>query len=152
MRAFLIPLAMLTLGLPLVSGLAPVAPTSEGAQEELSELGKSMEILNKGQRQLRKLTADPIANREALLGVLTQMEGAVVKALSLAPPSSVTDKVAKADRPVWLVRYKLTMARLLQAILSMQEGVHAGDVAAVAGASALIDATKQAGHEGFRDL
>lgn len=147
----------LVLGLTALGKSLPLPPTSGAASSSIapgqaSGLAETMEVLNQSQRQLRKLVADPVANREPLLEVLSKMESAAIAALAQPPAASISDKITKAERPVWLVRYKRTMARLLQAILTMQEAVHVGDSAAVAKANEEIGAVKQAGHEGFRDL
>ena len=143
----------------VVFAFAPTLPLrldpgrpQDSTEQDKTPLQQAMESLNRGQRGLRKLVSDPVANQQELLDTLTKMEHAVLAALGELPPDPGDEKVPQTERALWHVSYKQTLARLLQAVLSMQYATLQGDVEALGSGYDEISAVKQVGHERFRDL
>ena len=118
--------------------------------EDPSNLQQAMKSLNAGQRGLRKLVADPVANKDAITGLLTDMENAILGALKEAPPRP--DSLTDAELPLFKVRFKRTLASLLQQVLAMEEATLQGDAEALKAAYDELGKVKKSGHTNFRDL
>ncbi|MCA8980932.1 MAG: hypothetical protein H6831_03795 [Planctomycetes bacterium] len=113
-----------------------------------SALHEAMETLKGAQRSVKKLMGDPVANEAKLMEALHSMEGAALTALGQTPaaPEGVTGKALELHN----IGYKSEMAKLLQTILGMQTATLNGDSAALESGYEELNATKKAGHDGYK--
>ncbi len=140
----LIPLLIAPIGFVGASGW-----TAHGAQEE-SPMGEAMGVLKKEQRSLRKLIADPAANEEAILTSLRKMERATLTAIAEAPPHP--EALSGKKLALYNVGYRQTMATMLGTLLNMQKAALGGDGAALKKGYDELNASKEAGHQEYRDF
>jgi hypothetical protein len=145
-----IALLALTAALPLFT--ASAAPLESGSVLEFgdddSPLHEAMESLKGGQRAVKKLIADPVANHDELMATLRSMESATMTALASTPkaPEDLSGKALE----LFNVDFKSEIATLLQNILALQTATLNGDAAALASGYEALSATKKSGHDKFR--
>lgn len=138
------PLALYA-AVPEAQGFAGQDPVAEDGPTPLQE---AMGVLQGNQRKLRKLVADPAANKEALTGALVAMEGACLTAI--ANPPTPRDPVAGDELAAWVVRYKILMTSTLDSVLQMQAATLQGDAEALGAAYSTLNQKKKLGHDSFQ--
>ncbi len=124
-------------------------PAQEAAPA--TALHDAMETLQANQRVLKKLIADPAANRDELLETLHAMQDAAFFALGESPPSEpeALDETALA---LWHVGYKRTMLQLADTILFLEQATLEGNGEALSEGYAKLSESKKTGHDNYRDL
>lgn len=135
-------LAALPIGFALTSA-APAATSDEALHD-------SMVVLQKGQRAIKKMLADPEANQRELLGKLGEMEAAVVVALG-EPAWPAPEGLEGVDAGLFEVGYKRTLVELLDSTLALQEATLKGDAEAAKAAYEQMSSLKKSGHTEYRD-
>ena len=147
----LIPIACLA---PLSLGLDPSAPTkgqdakASSAKEGPTPFQEAMGQLQRGQRSLRKLVADPNTHRDALMESLTGMEAALL--VCIANPPAPGDKVPADGHALWVVHAKASLTKTLSSVLDCQEATLKGDGEALSAAYNSLKQHKKDGHESFQ--
>ena len=145
-------LALAAVVVPVTLAMRPAAdPTSAPQDNEAQEptpLQRSMGILQRHQRSLRKLVKDPVASKVKLTKALGEMEGAILVGLQNLP--SPREGMKPEEVALWHVGYKQTMVTLLSSVLEMQKATLEGDAAALGAAAKALGQTKKAGHESYQ--
>lgn len=137
-RTLLIPL--------LVAGLAAgTALTSSPQDDEPTPLQEAMGGLQKGQRAMRRMVKDPVANEDALLGTISQMQGHALRAFSLPP-----DPPDGEDARAWRIGFQRSQLQVLDALLETELAVHGGDAQAAQAGYARLGEIKKAGHDKYQ--
>ncbi len=138
------PLALYA-AVPAAQGFAVQDPAADEGPTPLQE---AMGVLQGNQRKLRKLVADPAANKEALIGALGAMESACLT--SIANPPTPRDPAARDEQAAWMVRYKILMTSTLDNVLQMQAATLAGDAEALGAAYSTLNQKKKLGHDTYQ--
>ena len=137
------------LALLLAFPIAPILPAQEkgGHKEPETELGKSMEKINRAWRKLRKQAADSASNTSSLELVATINAG-LEKALTLKPAKA--DDVPAAEREKFITAYQAGLREFIAQLAMLDATFKANDNT---GAEALIlklGAMQKEDHKAFK--
>lgn len=130
--------------------IRPPATTRGPVLEDDTPLQKAMQTLKKAQRSLKKLSSDPVANKQALLDTLGDVESAVLVGLGQTPP--LPEGLDAKATALFVVGYKRELAHLLEAALDMEQATLNGDADALQAGYSAMSSIKKEGHEAYRDF
>ena len=127
-------------------GEAPAHQEGKPApKEEETELGKTMEDLNRSWRKLRKQAADPASNASSI-ELVAAIAAATEKALTFQPDKA--KDLPEADRAKYVEGYKTKMKEFTVKLAKLNEAFKAGDNA---GAQALMKELGMLQREGHKE-
>lgn len=129
----------------------PFALSGESAtaqDQEPTPLQRAMGSLNGNARKLRKLTADPVANKDALLEAARAIQEAALAGFP-HPPAAGPDMKGDAVA-TWNAEFKRSMLGLADAALELELATLAGDKDGVAAAHGKLGELKKSGHDKFQ--
>lgn len=134
----------LLLAFPIVS----ILPAQEkgGQKEPETELGKSMEKINRAWRKLRKQAADPASNASSLELVATINAG-LEKALTLKPAKA--DDVPAAEREKFIAAFQASLKEFIIQLAKLEATFKANDNT---GAEALIQKLREMQKEEHKEF
>lgn len=149
MKNRLLPLAFaLTLLFPCATLVrAQEKPASHKDEEPDTELGKTMEDLNRSWRKLRKQVADPASNGSSIELVAAIKEDSV-KALTLQPDKA--KDIPEADRAKYVESYKEKMKEFSDKLDELSAAFKGNDNAAAATIIKELGAMQKEGHKEFK--
>lgn len=153
MKKRLLPLALaFTLFFPaaaLMRAEGDPAPkeAKPGPKEEDTELGKTMEVLNKAWRKLRKQVNDPASNASSVELVATVKEQ-TEKALTLQPDKA--KDLPEADRPKFIEGYKAKMKEFHDKLDKLSDAFKANDNTTAAALLKELGLLQREGHKEYK--
>jgi hypothetical protein len=153
MKKRLLPLALaFTLFFPaaaIIRADGDPAPkeAKSGPKEEDTELGKTMETLNKAWRKLRKQVADPASNASSLELVAIVKEQSE-KALTLQPDKA--KDLPEADRPKFIEGYKTKMKEFHAKLDKLSDAFKANDNTTAAAVLKELGLMQREGHKEYK--
>ena len=133
----------------LLLALAPAISRADGdkPKKEDTELEKSMDVMAKSWRKLRKQAADPAQNADSLTLLGTIMTAAD-KNLTLTP--DLARDVPAEKRDAFVAGYKEKMKELVAAFGELQTALKANDNKAAAALVDKIGGLQKAGHKEYK--
>ncbi len=115
-------------------------------EHEHSPLHEAMNQMQAAQRAMRKLSRDPVGNKEALLRAVGAIEEGALTAYRLPPPAP------EGENPeAWRIGFRRQLLQLLDAALAAELAVHEGDAEALAAAYKAISGAKKEGHDRYQE-
>src|SRR6195952_1736117 len=118
-----------------------------GPKEEDTELGKTMETLNKAWRKLRKQVTDPASNASSVELVAIVKEQSE-KALTLQPDKA--KDLPEADRPKYIQAYQDKMKEFTAKLDKLSDAFKANDNTAAAALLKELGQMQREGHKEYK--
>lgn len=149
MKKRLLPVALaLTLLFPCAALVrAQEGPPAGKHEEPETELGKTMEDLNRSWRKLRKQVSDPASNASSI-ELVAAIRKDSTKALTLEPDKA--RDIPEAERAKYIESYKKQMRKFDAKIGELSAAFKANDNAAAAALVKEIGAIQKEGHKEFK--
>jgi ABC-type transporter MlaC component len=147
MKKRLLPLVLvLTLFFP-AAAVVRAADEKPAQKEADTELGKTMESLNKAWRKLRKQAPDPASNASSLELIAT-INAASEKALTFQPDK--TKDLPEADRAKYVQAYQDKMKEFQAKMGKLSDAFKAGDNPGAVALIKELGALQREGHKEFK--
>jgi len=129
--------------------LTPAITRAEGEKpkKDETELGKSMDVLNKAWRKLRKQAADPAQNADSLALIVT-IQAAAHENLKHTPDLARDQPADKRDK--FIAGYQEKMKEMIAAFTEVEAALKAGNNPAAVELLAKIGALQKAGHKEYK--
>ena len=144
MKKILIP-TLVSLLLALTPALTRAQPAAPKPDE--TELGKSMDVLSKAWRKLRKQADDPAQNASSL-ELLVTIQAAANKNLTFTPDLARDIPADKRDE--FIAGYQAKMKEMITAFGQVETALKAGDNKAAGALLAKISAMQKEGHKQYK--
>ena len=125
-------------------------PAAEGEDEaeEPSAVVKAMIVLRNGQRALRGLLEDPVANRDVLIETLKSMQTATLT--SFEGSATRAEEMDDEAYALFDLGYRQILHDLHGSLLTMEEAALNGDAEALAATYPELNASKKIGHRTYQ--
>lgn len=120
----------------------------EGEHEEHSPLEERMHAIEDSIRALRRSLKDPAKQAESLT-LLGKLEADIIAAKGETP--RMAPKVPEAERPKFLVEYRLEMVSMLEHALAVEKAVLAGNAEAAQQAFEKLRGLEDPAHARFTE-
>ena len=118
-----------------------------GPKEEDTELGKTMDVLNKAWKKLRKQVTDPASNASSVELVAIVKEQSE-KALTLQPDKA--KDLPEADRPKFIEGYKAKMKEFHDKLDKLSDAFKANDNTTAAALLKELGLMQREGHKEYK--
>ena len=135
--------------LALILALSPAVTRAEGdkPKHDDTELGKSMDTLNKAWRKLRRQAADPAQNADSL-ALLVTIQAAANENLKYTPDLARDIPADKRDK--FIAGYQAKMKEVIAAFGQVETALKAGDNKTAVEIMAKISAMQKEGHKEYK--
>lgn len=147
-KRFLFPLLSLILALvPALIRAEGEKPQPDKTKHEETELGKSMEVMSKAWRNLRRMAANPEQNAKAL-ELVAIVQAAAKKNLEFIP--DLARDLPADKREKFIAGYREKMKETISALAQLETAFKAGDNKTAVEIIAQIGAMQKEGHKEYK--